>query len=234
MKAAIRKADPAKNPDKANLARYNLAFCYYMNKQYYEADVLAEHLARRYPQGGLSAKATEIGMQSWPTPTTTYTEIDRMSDLDHLVNLANYTAETWPDKEQGDDARMNLGQIYLGMGQYDKAIEVLSAVRRRSRDWVSAQNRLGTAHWAKSRDLERRGDSTAAQAEAQKAIEVLNIALKARRDAGAGPTDPGLVGNVGDLATVLTETGKPDRGPDAARSGHQGTDRQVGPGLSPG
>ena len=26
---------------------------------------------------------------------------------------------------------------------------------------------------------------------------------------GAGPTDPGLVGNVGDLATVLTETGKP-------------------------
>ena len=37
----------------------------------------------------------------------------------------------------------------------------------------------------------------------------MNVALKARREAGAGPTDPGLVGNVGDLATVLTETGKP-------------------------
>ena len=45
--------------------------------------------------------------------------------------------------------------------------------------------------------------------ETQKAIESLNVALKARREAGAGPTDPGLVGNVGDLATVLTETGKP-------------------------
>ena len=44
--------------EKLNLARYNLAFCYYMNKQFYEADVLAEHLARRYPQGGLSSKAT--------------------------------------------------------------------------------------------------------------------------------------------------------------------------------
>ena len=54
---------------------------------------------------------------------------------------------------------------------------------RRSRSWrrsasvrvtgPAAQNRLGSAHWAKSRDLERRGDAAAAQAEAQKAIDVL-------------------------------------------------------------
>ena len=37
----------------------------------------------------------------------------------------------------------------------------------------------------------------------------MNVALKARRDANTGQSDPGLVGNVGDLATVLTETGKP-------------------------
>ena len=88
FKAAIRKADPARNVEKANLARYNLAFCYYKNNQFYEADVLAEHLARRYPQGGLSAKATEIAMQSLADAYNTYTEIDRVSDLDHLVDLA--------------------------------------------------------------------------------------------------------------------------------------------------
>jgi cellulose synthase operon protein C len=206
---AIRKADPAKNIDKANMARYNLSFCYYMNKQYYEAAVLAEHYARRYPQGGQGAKSTEIGMQSWADAYSAYGEVDRRSDLNHLIDLAKYTAEAWPDKEQGDGARINLGQIYLGMGQYDKAIEILASVRKRSRDWVSAQNRLGSAHWAKSRDLERRGDATGAQTEGQKAIDVLNVALRARRDANVGATDPGLVGNVGDLATVLTETGKP-------------------------
>ena len=141
--AAIRKADPAKNIEKANLARYNLAFCYYMNNQFYEADVLAEHFARRYPQGGLSAKSTEIGMQSWADAYNTYTEIDRKSDLNHLIDLANYTAETWPDKEQADAARMNLGQIYVGMGQYDKAIEVLGAVRTRSREWVDGAEPAG-------------------------------------------------------------------------------------------
>ena len=209
LTVAVRKADPAKNPDKANMARYNLSFCYFMNKQYYESAVLAEHYARRYPQGGQAAKSTEIGMQAWAEAYSTYADIDRLSDLNHLIDLAKFTASAWPDKEQGDGARMNLGQIYLGMGQFDKAIDVFSSVRRRSNYWINAENRLGSAHWAKSRDLERRGDSTGSQTEAQKAIDVLNVALKARRDANAGPTDPGLVGNVGDLATVLTETGKP-------------------------
>jgi len=206
---AVRKADPVKNIDNVNLARYNLAFSFYMNKQFYEADVIAEHLARRYPQGGLSGKVTEIGMQSLADAYNTYTEIDRASDIPRLIDLAKYTAETWPDREEGDSARMNLGLIYSGMGQYDKAIEALAGVRTRSGKWVEAQTRIGAAHWAKSRDLDRLGNTAAAQTEAQKALEFLNASLKSRRDAGVAPTDPGLIGNVGDLSVVLTETGKP-------------------------
>jgi tetratricopeptide (TPR) repeat protein len=208
LKAAIAKADPARNVEKANHARYNLAFCYYTTNRYYEADVIAEHLARRYPDGGLSSKVTAIGMQAVLEAYNNYTEIDRKSDLDRLIDLATYTAETWPDREEGDDARVNLGQIYLGMGQYDKAIAAFGAVRRRSREWVSAQNRLGAAHWAKSRDLERRRDTAGAEAETKKALEYLNIALKARRDTGTGATDPGFISNISDVATVFTETGK--------------------------
>ena len=37
----------------------------------------------------------------------------------------------------------------------------------------------------------------------------MNVSLKSRRDSGVAHNDPGLVGNVGDLAVVLTETGKP-------------------------
>jgi len=210
LKAAVRKADPVRNTEKANLARYHLAFCYYMNKQYYEADVLAEHLARRYPQGGSSAMATQIAMQALVDAYNSYTEFDRQSDLERFVALADYTAKTWPDREEGDEARINLSQVYLGRGEYDQAITCLTAVRRRSRQWIEAQNRLGAAHWAKSRDLERRRDSAGAQVETQQALDFLNVALKARRDAGTALGDPGFVRNIGDLATVLTETVKPD------------------------
>lgn len=209
LKVAIRKADPLRDSDKLNLARYNLAFCYYMNKQYYEADILAEHLARRYPQGGLSPKATAIGMQSLADAYNAYTEVDRLSDIERLMDLARYTAATWPEREEGDDARMNLGQICQGRGQNDKAIEAFASIRKRSAKWLEAQTRLGSAHWAKSRALERQGDAAGAPSEAKKAIEILKASLQARSEGGAGPTDPGLMGNAGDLAIVLTETGKP-------------------------
>ena len=208
LKAATRKVDPVRDADKLNMARYNLAFCYYMNKQYYEAYVMAEHLARRYPRAGLSPKATTIAMQSLVEAYNTFTEFDRMSDIDRVVEMARYTAETWPDREEGDEARLNLGQIALGRGYYDQAIDAFGGIRRKSSRWLEAQTRLGGAHWAKSRSLERKGDATAGAAEAKKSIDVLQAALAARRESGAAPTDPGLVGNVGDLAIVLTETGK--------------------------
>ena len=209
LRAALRKVDPRREVDKTNRDRYNLSFCYYMNKSFYEANVLAEHLARRYPQGGLSPKAAEIGMQALADAYNTYTEVDRAGDLERLIDLAGYTAATWPDREQGDDAHMNLGLIHQGRGQYDEAIVEYAAVRDRSPKKIEAQTRLGGAHWAKSRMLDRRGDKTNAQAEAQTAIEILKKSLDARNGAGAGPTDAGLIGNVADLAVALTETGKP-------------------------
>ncbi len=208
-RAAERKADPRREIDKLNRARYNLAFCYYMNKHFYEATVLAEHLARRYPQGGLSPKAAQIGMQALADAYNTYTEIDRASDLERLIDLAKYSASTWPDREEGDDAHLNLGQIYQGRGQYDEAIAEFGAVRDRSPKKIEAQNRLGAAQWAKSRSLDRRGDKDKAAAASATAIDLLEKSLKARGDAGAGPTDPGLIGNAADLAVALTETGKP-------------------------
>src|SRR5208282_153920 len=172
-KAAERKADPRREIDKANRARYNLSFCYYMNKQFYESNVLAEHPARRYPQGGLSPKAAEIGMQALADAYNTYNEIDRAADLERLIDLAKYTAATWPDREQGDDAHINLGMIYQGSGQYDQAIAEFAAVRDRSPKKVEAQTRLGAAHWAKSRMLDRRGDKEKAAAESLAAIDLL-------------------------------------------------------------
>ncbi len=207
LKHAVRKIDGVREPDKMNAARYNLAFCYYMDKRYYEAYVIADHLAHRYPQGGLAPKSTLIGMQALVDAYNTFTEVDRISDIDRVIEMAKYTAETWPDREEGDDARLDLGQIYLGRGQYDQSIAALAAIPRKSTRWLEGQTRLGGAHWARSRVLERRGDTKTATAEAQKARQVLEAALKARRDANTAPTDPGLVGNVGDLAIVLTESG---------------------------
>ncbi|QEH33575.1 Tetratricopeptide repeat protein [Aquisphaera giovannonii] len=207
-RAAIRKADARRDLDRINQARYNLSFCYYMNKQFYESDVLAEHLARRYPRNPLGPQAAELAMQDLVEAYNVHREIDRGSDLARLVGVARYAAETFSDREQGDDARLNLGQIELGQGKFDEAIADFSAVRERSPKKLEARTRLGGALWAKSRALDRAGEAKKAAAEATAAIDILAKTLQARQESQAPASDPGTLNNAADLAVALTETGK--------------------------
>lgn len=210
LRQAVRRAEAARNIDQLNTARYDLAFCYYMSKRYYEALVLAEHLARRYPKAGLAAKAAEIGMASLGEAYNVYTQVDRTADLNNLIELALYTAETYPDHEQGDTARMLLGQIYHGTGRYPQAVEAFSAVRVKSSKYLDARTRLGATFWEQSQALRRSGKTAEADAEAAKAVETLTAALKTRQDANTPATDPALLANAGDLADIYLETGKSD------------------------
>ena len=167
--------------------------------------------------GGLSSKATEIGMASLADAYNTFRDIDRASDLNRLIDLATYTTETWPDNEQGDGARMVLGQIYHGFGQYPKAIEAYNAVRSNSAKWVDAQTRVGASHWEQSKVLRAKGTPEAgkeADAEVDKALGSLKAALKARQDSGNAAADPGLISNACDIADIYLET---DRGDDALK-----------------
>ena len=210
LRQAVRRAETARNVDQLNTARYDLAFCFYMSKRYYEAFVLSEHLARRYPKAGLAAKAAEIGLASLGEAYNVYTQVDHAADLNNLVELALYTAETYPDFEQGDTARMLLGQIYHGTGRYPKAIEAYSSVRAKSSKSLDARTKLGATHWEQSQSLRRAGKTAEADAATAKAVETLQAALKSRQDAGAPATDPALLGNACDLADIFLETAKPD------------------------
>jgi tetratricopeptide (TPR) repeat protein len=201
LKAAVHRADPAKEPEKANRARYMLAFCYYQTKHYYEAAVLAEHLARRYPQGGLSAKATQIALAALTDAYNTYRR-ERTSDLNHLIDLAQYTAETFPNSDEGDAARLVLGDIHLEMGKYEEAAKAFEAVRPKSPRIADAQNRAGQAHWKLSQFHRSRDQSEQADAEAKTALNLLRTAYETRQKTSASPTDPGLLGNACDLAEV--------------------------------
>jgi hypothetical protein len=209
LKQAVRKLNPSKAPDKAILPRYNMAFCYYMNKDFYEAAVICEHLARRYPNSPLGSKATEIAMASYADAYNTFTEIDRGADLKNLTEMAEYTAATWPNTDQGDVAKMTLGQIYHGTGLYPKAIASFESIREKSSKWVEAMSRVGASHWMLSLRLRQNGDAKGADAEVEKAIAVLKASYKGRLDNGATLAEPGLVSNACDIADIYLDTGKP-------------------------
>ncbi len=215
LRVALKKGTGVEPLDKLNKARYTLAFCCYMTKRYYEAAVLAEHIARRYPGAEWAAKATEIANASLVDAYNEAGANGRPSywpgDLRRLEDLGKYAAETWPDADQGDIGRMTAGQIALGSGRYAEAIKWFEAVRSASPKWADAQGFAGDAHWKRSLVLrDKDANSKEADAEVQKAIGAYQAAIKTRKGAGAGDADLGLVGNTCDLATIDIEVGKPE------------------------
>ncbi len=215
LRLALKKGAGVEPVDKLNKARYTLAFCCYMTKRYYEAAVLAEHIARRYPGTEWGAKASDIANgalvdaynEAGPNGRPGYWP----GDLRRLEDLAKHAAETWPDTDQGDTGRMTAGQIALGSGRYPEASKWFEAVRSASPRWPDAQSSAGDAHWKQSLVLrEKDPNSKEADAEIQKAIGAYQSAIKTRKGSGAGDADLGLVGNACDLATIEVEVGKPD------------------------
>lgn len=209
FRQAVKRADPAKDPVKANKARYFLSYCYYSSQRYYEAAVIAEHLARRYPTKEWSDKVTGFGLAGYTMAYSTYTQFDRKSDLDRLLSLASYTAATWPDSDEGDAARVTLGEVYMGQGRYGEAAKALEAIRANSPRRLDAQVKAGDCHWRLGQSLRDEDKPAEGAAEEKLAYDLTASALDARKKAGTPPTDPALITNTNALAEILRGTGKP-------------------------
>jgi tetratricopeptide (TPR) repeat protein len=214
LKNAVLKADPLKDIERANRARYNLAYCAFMAKRYYEAAAVAEFLARRYPKWELAIKATEIGMAALSYAYNTYNQVDPGSDLNNLIDLARYTAATWPQTDQADVAQVTMGDIFLGQGRYADAATAYEAVRPNSSRRLDAQVKAGTAHWRQSLVLLNKAGGApppGAETEAKTALDLLDAAYKARQEAKAPPSDPALLDNAAILAEIHLVQNRPEQ-----------------------
>lgn len=209
LKAAVKAADPAKDPDKANEARYMMAYCYFQTDRYYEAALLAEHIVRHYPKHAKAPSAAEIGLAAWTYAQNNYTVGDRKADYTRALDLARYIAATFPDSEQEQLARLTLGQAAYQQGRFDEAADAFEKIPSGSPRWLDAQTRAATARWRMSQKFLEEDKKTEAADQIQKSLGLFEKTLKMRQDQNAPPTDPGLIGNVADLAEVLLASGEP-------------------------
>ena len=209
LNQAVRQAEAAGEVRKnLNRARYFLAFVDYSDGRYYEAIVLAEHLARRYPEGGLAPKAAEIGLAALTMAYNLYAGWIGKADLDRLVALAQYAAGTWPDTEQADMARDTLGEIAMGRGRYAEAAEWYEAVRPESSRNLDAQVKAGDAHWRLGRNSARRARTprpTPRPGPPRSGSRPPSRPATRPRP----PTDPGRITNANALAEIHRASGRP-------------------------
>lgn len=202
LRVGGRKIDPAKELARANRGRMLLGYALYKSGRFYEAAVVDEHIARHDPGGEWSAKAAEVALFALLSAQAAVPAGDRRADFDRVADLARYVVATWPDVEQGDTARLTLGEVAVERGRFAEAVAAYDSVRPASPRKVDAQAASGSAHWRRSLALREAGDVAQADAELAQAIAQLGESLKARKAANAADGEPGYLNTASELATI--------------------------------
>lgn len=208
FKAAAGKASEAKDNTNYVKARYFQAVALFRADQYYDAYVLADHIARRYPSVPLASNAAEIGIAAMTYAYNLLKSVDPSSDLKRLTDLAEYTAKTWPETPQADTSRLTLAEIARGQGRYDDAAKALRAVPASSDQLADAQAKLGLVLWRKSQK-EAEIQSAEAPKNAADAIAAFRKSIEIHSQKGVPEEDAKVLTTKLDLADALIVTGKP-------------------------
>jgi|GEM_PF-1210019 len=199
----------SKTLDQANRARYLLSYAYYANGDFYESATLAEFLARRYPENGLAAKATEIGMAAHIGGYNTV-KVDRASDLNRLLAFASYVAQRFADQDQGNAALMTIGQVEFGRGNDEAAIAAYDKVADDSARKPEAITRAAAARVRRAGQLRAQGQTAEADQLRDQAISQLRGATARLQAANTPSTDPVRIDAALVLADLLMNAGHPD------------------------
>lgn len=207
FEAAANRAKLAKDNENYVKARYFEAVSLFRADRYYESYVLGNHLAKRYPSVPLAANAAEIALASMTYAYNVFKNQDAVSDLNRLMTLADDIVRTWPESPQADTARITIGEVARGQGNYEQAQKALAAVPKTSEQYAEARSKLGLVLWRQS---QAGGGGQPDSRLAAQAIAALAESIKIRQDQGVPATDAKVLTSQLDLADIQSITGNSD------------------------
>jgi hypothetical protein len=151
LKLAIDLSNARTDPKQLLEANYLLAYVYYMQERAFEAAVLAGFVGRKYrevdPEYAL--KSAYLSMAAW---TKAYNASDKPEDertfeVDRILSACQLVTEFWPDSEEAQGARIQLGRIFSRRDQPAEAARWYTQVPDSAAQYAEAQLAAGQAYW---------------------------------------------------------------------------------------
>ncbi len=145
----LELADKEADMSLINTARFRLAYLYFVDKRFYDAAVMGELLAYRYPQTANSRKAAEIAIGAYRT----LFDIERRADRDtsfefaRMQRLAQYVTGCWSDDPVAQVAWVMLFDTAVDLRDIDEATACLENLPADSAARADAELRLGQMYW---------------------------------------------------------------------------------------
>ncbi|MBN2023765.1 MAG: hypothetical protein JW809_13340 [Pirellulales bacterium] len=153
---ALGMIAPETPVEDVNVIRYHLAHLCLSEEDYYDAAVLGEFLADRYPESAAARPAALVALGAFarlfnaaaPGPTKDFAHA-------RMIAVANAITERWPASTEAADAWASLAQMAILGGDLARAREYFEKLPADAPGRATAALRLGRALWEAYLDANR-------------------------------------------------------------------------------
>ena len=214
-----------------NSIRYHLCYLFYKQSQYYEAAILGDFLAKRYPETPGARQAALIAMASYLKLYSSASAQSESKDglVVSIVETAELIRRRWPEQREAQDALNTLVRFMIQQGKLDEAEGYLKQIPGSSPRRGEAELQTGQALWRQyiSKVYQDSTEPDAQRADAEMLDELKNRA-QSTLEAGIKrmkqqPPNTTLLTAILSLSQIYIDTNQPKKAIDLL------TDPKTGP-----
>ncbi len=211
--------------DDLNAVRWYLCYLLWDTGQYYDAAVLGEFLARRYPEGAPAQRGAKVALAAYVQLLSDEKLPDKEFEAAKAQAIGDYIFKRWGDQELAEDAAIMLLNYAASQRQYDRALEYLQKISPNSPRRGQAELRAGQTLWsAYLRALQTPADARPPQADLdalrKKAEDTFTQGLA--RVQPSQPVDAGLASAAFAMAQIAIESAQFDKSIAMLENSHYG------------
>jgi len=144
---ALKLADDSTTIEDINIVRYFLCYLYYLHKDYFKAALMGDFVARRYPESAGARQCAKIALACYIQIYGMTQGDDKEFETDHIVSVAQYIADKWPDQPEAEEALNTLVPFMINAGELDRAQQFLARIPESSPKRGESELKTGQAMW---------------------------------------------------------------------------------------
>lgn len=159
--AALSLATPDTEIAQINLVQYYMTYLSYLQEKYYNAALIGEFVAQRYPESPGARQCAKIAMAAYVKLFADFQKEEKAKgtndadilkaaqfESDSVVKICEYITKKWPDQPEAEEALNTLIPFMISTGQLAKAEAYLEKIPAESANRGSAELKTGQAMWA--------------------------------------------------------------------------------------
>lgn len=152
---ALELADDQTPQSNVNLVQYFLCYVYFIKQDYFDAALVGDFVARRYPESPGARQCAKIAVACYFKLAERDAEADQSFQIDRLDSLGKYIAESWPSDPETMATITTLIPFMINAGALGHAAEFVRLLPEESPERGKFELVTGQSVWGQYRELEQ-------------------------------------------------------------------------------